>query len=367
MDTKVFRLGANGLEEIQKAPILPIYSRVYAYGFSMQNFVYAVISGPDKKGTQRIVKMNEHYEGDYFGPYQNTDNHIQPHSKKFGIGFYYDDQEPDFRFSESEVKEAIKRADQATKTAKEKTEQKAQADKEEMEKLPSLFPYLTPIKGSDKNQEKKNLIAELKRNFPGIKFSIRRENYDSVYIRWTNGPTETEVDNIVMKFEDHCNDWSGDYRDYSPSNFNKVFGGFKYVFTSRQLSEDIRALFVELGEMLPESSENDLHFLLGQIIRKESIPVKAKNFRIVRTNTTCGQEHEFYKLVYTLPGNNPKEGKTGGVEIVEYSDKAIAVIGNTKPIKDELKALGGRFNFRLSCGPGWIFPKRKKAEIENII
>ncbi len=44
--------------------------------------------------------------------------------------------------------------------------------------------------------------------------------------------------------------------------------------------------------------------------------------------------------------------------IVDYSDKAFAVIGETKAIKDTLKALGGRFNMYLSCGAGWIFSKR---------
>jgi len=38
----------------------------------------------------------------------------------------------------------------------------------------------------------------------------------------------------------------------------------------------------------------------------------------------------------------------GDFVIVDYSDKAIAVFGDTKPIKTELSALGGRFNSRLT-------------------
>ena len=57
----------------------------------------------------------------------------------------------------------------------------------------------------------------------------------------------------------------------------------------------------------------------------------------------------------------------GEVQVVEYSEKAIAVIGNTKPIKDTLKELGGRFNFRLSCGAGWIFPKSKLEELTKAL
>jgi hypothetical protein len=47
------------------------------------------------------------------------------------------------------------------------------------------------------------------------------------------------------------------------------------------------------------------------------------------------------------------------VEIIDYSDKAIAVIGETRSIKEQLKSLGGKFNGFLKCGPGWIFPKTK--------
>lgn len=41
------------------------------------------------------------------------------------------------------------------------------------------------------------------------------------------------------------------------------------------------------------------------------------------------------------------------LQIIDYSDKALAVIGDTRPVKDELRNLGGRFNSRLSCGAVW--------------
>lgn len=56
-----------------------------------------------------------------------------------------------------------------------------------------------------------------------------------------------------------------------------------------------------------------------------------------------------------------------GVQIIDYSEKAVAVIGNTYQIKDILKKLGGKFNARLTCGAGWIFPKSKKDVLfENL-
>lgn len=69
----------------------------------------------------------------------------------------------------------------------------------------------------------------------------------------------------------------------------------------------------------------------------------------------------------TAPNFEAVEVTAGEIQIVDYSEKAIAVIGDTKPIKDKLKELGGRFNFRLSCGAGWIFPKTKLEEVEAFL
>lgn len=61
------------------------------------------------------------------------------------------------------------------------------------------------------------------------------------------------------------------------------------------------------------------------------------------------------------PGN--KEESRGAVTVCKYSEKAIAVIGDTRPFADVLRANGGRFNARLSCGPGWIFQATKRDTI----
>lgn len=55
------------------------------------------------------------------------------------------------------------------------------------------------------------------------------------------------------------------------------------------------------------------------------------------------------------------------IHIITYSDKSIAVYGDTYPLKDDLKRLGGRFNSRLSCGPGWIFSKNKLSDVAALI
>ena len=60
-----------------------------------------------------------------------------------------------------------------------------------------------------------------------------------------------------------------------------------------------------------------------------------------------------------------------GVEIVDYSEKAIAVFGNTKEIKEQLKELGGKFNPALKYEggkrAGWIFSKKQADKVRALL
>lgn len=64
---------------------------------------------------------------------------------------------------------------------------------------------------------------------------------------------------------------------------------------------------------------------------------------------TAGSEDNIHisKSNTTPPTNQTGESKCG-CTMVEYSAKAVAVFGETKAIKDELRAMGGRFNSRLT-------------------
>ena len=59
------------------------------------------------------------------------------------------------------------------------------------------------------------------------------------------------------------------------------------------------------------------------------------------------------------------------MEIVDYSERSIAVIGETKDIKEQLKELGGRWNPNLTIdgvkAKGWIFSKNKEASVRKLI
>ena len=69
----------------------------------------------------------------------------------------------------------------------------------------------------------------------------------------------------------------------------------------------------------------------------------------------------------------PKAEEKPRLTIMEYSAKCLALFGDTKPIKDRLKKLGGRYNPHLhpfgqdTSVPGWVFPMKCRAELEKMI
>lgn len=78
-------------------------------------------------------------------------------------------------------------------------------------------------------------------------------------------------------------------------------------------------------------------------------------------------EAEFNDVKAAMKEEAEVEAPVASYTVVDYSEKAIAVTGDTRAISDQLKALGGRFNPRLSCGAGWIFSKRKEAEVRALL
>jgi hypothetical protein len=59
------------------------------------------------------------------------------------------------------------------------------------------------------------------------------------------------------------------------------------------------------------------------------------------------------------------------INIVNYSEKSIAVLGETKPIKEHLSAIGGKWNPSLTHNgekvAGWIFITSKREEVKKVL
>ena len=60
------------------------------------------------------------------------------------------------------------------------------------------------------------------------------------------------------------------------------------------------------------------------------------------------------------------------VHIHKYSPVSIVVLGSTKPIKENLKGIGGSFNPRLTHPktqlrvPGWVFSSKREQLIRDV-
>ena len=55
------------------------------------------------------------------------------------------------------------------------------------------------------------------------------------------------------------------------------------------------------------------------------------------------------------------------LRIVDFGERSIAVVGDTKPHKDALRAMGGYFMIRTQWGPVWTFPNKKRERIKAYI
>jgi len=244
--------------------------------------------------------------------------------------------------------------------------------------------YKAELKANPKKSRSANCATaireELKKEFAGVKFSVKSSNFsggDSVDITWENGPIVQDVESITRKYQYGRFDGMTDMYEYS--NTREDLPQSKYIQTRREISEEVNNIIFEA--LRPHFSEDTPDYEVKQysyrIIYKTPIPVGAIVTGLKEVKD-CGSIEDCYTLTFLLsetsqaePQETPNfeaiEVKAGEVQIVDYSEKSIAVIGDTKPIKEQLKELGGKFNIRLSCGAGWIFPKTKLEEVQKIL
>lgn len=364
MKVIVHNFTSNGLQKAQPLNELPIGMKVYAYGAFGSESIYCITGPMTKRGQEMCLISNWNPNAYFASPKVYLDIYSKPVSKKFGIGFYWDDVD-NYIFPESRVKAAIRRAEWIEKKIAQSQDEKRLADEKELAELPKLFPHLTPISKDCKDvyrAVKANIIAELKHHFPGHKFSVNKDGDRSIRISWYDGLVSEKVEDVMKKFESHESDITGDFWDYAPSNFNHIFGGMKFVFVNRYMSDEVRKLTKQVEEILPDRYKAADQQLLREYWAATEFPINATNIRVVE-NPDAKDVDDLFTFHYDIPEKVTSVASTESLKVVEYSPKSFAIIGDTKPLKDKLKALGGKFNFRLTCGAGWIFPNAIKENV----
>lgn len=87
----------------------------------------------------------------------------------------------------------------------------------------------------------KEIRKELKQHFPGIKLSVRSESFsmgDAVNVKWTDGPTDKAVNDIIGRYQ--YGHFDGMIDMYEDSNMRDDIPQVKFVQTERNMSDKTR-------------------------------------------------------------------------------------------------------------------------------
>ena len=192
-----------------------------------------------------------------------------------------------------------------------------------------------------------------KKNFPGFKFSVRSEwsmYTDSMYIELKSGPCVPFVAGSGSAERGYMSTMStvkGWENELTPEMFKVLDAVTTYANSFRYDDSDGMQDYYDTNFYL-KIKVSDEYKVIDPKAKKSSVnPEKVEESKEVEAVTV------------------------EDLEMVDYSGKAIAVFGDTKAIKEQLKELGGRFNPALNYNgekrAGWIFSKKKADEVRNLM
>lgn len=192
-----------------------------------------------------------------------------------------------------------------------------------------------------------------KKNFPGFKFSVRSEwsmYTDSMYIELKEGTCISFVEgsrSAERGYMSTMNTVKGWEDELTPEMFKVLDAVTTYASSFRYDDSDGMQDYY------------DTNFYLKIKVSDEYKVVEPK----AKKSSVKAEKAEEVKEVEAVT--------VEGLEIVDYSEKAVAVFGDTKSIKEQLKELGGRFNPSLNYNgdrrAGWIFSKKQADKVKELI
>lgn len=192
-----------------------------------------------------------------------------------------------------------------------------------------------------------------KKNFPEFKFSVRSEwsmYADSMYIELKSGPCVPFVEGSRSAKRGYMSTMStvkGWENELTLEMFKVLDAVTTYASSFRYNDSD----------GMQDYFDTNFYIHIEVSDEYKVIEPKAKKSSIKTEKAEEAKEMEAVTVE--------------GLEMVDYSDKAIAVFGDTKAIKEQLKELGGRFNPSLNYNgekrAGWIFSKKKADEVRNLM
>lgn len=84
----------------------------------------------------------------------------------------------------------------------------------------------------------KNIRVHLKKEFKGVKFSVRKRSAGCVYISWVDGPRVAEVEQITNRYRAGHFCGMEDIFNYQNTAWNQLFGNVDYIICQREHSAE---------------------------------------------------------------------------------------------------------------------------------
>ena len=329
---KVHLLGANRSYD-RDVQTVSVNQVVVLEGYSYDSYVVYEVTR-DKWGiTYHLVNLETHEF--------HTSDLIRPLSEKFGIGIYYDDANPKF-LDPLETAALLTKA----KEKKAEAERKVKEAREEYERIAKIgAERLRPLIPTD---AKAAIIG-----------TLRVSECDS----YTDYYDYSIVRTVILGFSKHTRNLFSEMRKHAAN-----FEGTAYLAEYNADYEHRENYSMGDGMYLGRNKYS------GWTIEKE--PICDLEKFIERYAHTAGDEAN---LCMKAPQRETEAQQptatadlsTLSLEIVEYSEKAIAVFGDTKPIKDVLKNLNGLFRANLTYKgerrAGWIYSKKQELKVREAL
>lgn len=268
---------------------------------------------------------------------------IRPLSEKFGIGMYYDSETPTF-LDPIETAELLTKATQ--KQAEE--ERKAEAERQEHERIAQI--------GAERLQ------ALIPTDAKAVIVAHLEEDESDPYTDYFSSRT---VRTVILAFSTHQRNIFSEMRR-AATHFDETV----------HLAEENKDYEHRKNWSMGQGYYLATHRRSGWRIEKDPIYTREQ---FIKNYAYIAGKEENIRLQPSCKGRQSEaeqEAPTAdltklSIEIVEYSDKAIAVFGDTKPIKETLKDLNGLFRANLTHKgerrAGWIFSKKQEARVREAL
>lgn len=192
-----------------------------------------------------------------------------------------------------------------------------------------------------------------KKNFPEFKFSVRSEwsmYTSSMYIELKSGPCVPFVEGSRSAERGYMSTMSS-VKAWEDELTPKVFAALNAV------SNYASSFRYNDSDGMQDYFDTNFYIHIEVSDEYKVIEPKAKKSGVKPEKVEEAKEVEAVTVE--------------GLEIVDYSEKAIAVFGDTKAIKEQLKELGGRFNPALNYNgekrAGWIFSKKQADKVRELL